>query len=169
MLNKLLFMISTSLFIQFANAQGRQLDLVNGILIYWSESKEVPMYVLFIPTAINPDESFDKLLTRTLSGRKTQAYLIYFQPVRWTQPRIGEIISSLKFAEAKYGSDYKQVKISSIKIAFDKTYSGDPEVEEDSSVTEVKLFYKDHEFILNVSEWPRVMGTPKDVENRPTD
>ncbi|MFD2145538.1 hypothetical protein [Mucilaginibacter antarcticus] len=160
-------MISASLFIQFANAQGRKVDLTDGILIYWSERKEVPAYVLFIPGTMKPDESFDQFFTRTLSGKKTLTYMVYLHPVRWTQSEVAEVVDSLKYIDAAYGPQRKSVKISYLKIAFDKTQAGDPENVDDTTETEVELYYKEHEFLLNVMDWPDAMGAPKFVEKMP--
>jgi hypothetical protein len=157
-------MISAPSFIEFANAQGRKLDLTPGIFIHWSEPKEIPMYVLFIPGTIKEDENMDKFLTRTLSGKKTQTYMVYFQPVRWTQAEVAEVIDSLEYTKATYGPLRKVVKISYLKLAFDRTYLGDPENVDDTTETEVELYYKDHEFLLNVLELPIAMGAPKFIE-----
>lgn len=161
---KFFLIMTVSSYFQFAKAQSKALTAKDGIIIYWSENKETPMYILFIPAVLDKNESFNECLLRILSNKETLTYIVYFQPIRWIQPDVGSVISSLKFVNATYGPQYKPIKISYGRITFDNSHTGDPEIEEDTSITETKLVYKDLDFILNVSEWPRLFGTPKIFE-----
>ncbi|MBC7401493.1 MAG: hypothetical protein H7289_16260 [Mucilaginibacter sp.] len=160
----LIMTITASLYLQFANAQGRDLNTKDGIIIYSTDSEEIPMYIMFIPANLEKNESFNDLLSRTLSKKETLTYIVFFQAIRWTQPDIGTIMSSINFENGNYGTLHKSVKVSYGRITFDKTYPGDPEIEEDTTITQTKLYYKDFEFSINVTEWPRLMGVPKVFE-----
>jgi hypothetical protein len=154
-------MLSLTSYMEYAIAQKKDLSVVNGVIIYSTEQQEIPMVIVFIPAILKPGESFDSFLNRSFLDRSNQAYIVYFQGIRWILRDLADTINSLKFVPLSYGINDKPMKASYGKLTFDKTFPGDPDNVQKLEETKVNVTFRKRIFTLNVSEWPDTMGTAK--------
>ena len=157
----IIIMIGLSSYLEYAQAQKKDLSSVEGIVIYDDTQQPVPPVMIFIPATLNNEKNIVDLLKEKLSDSNTRGFIIYFQSLSWILPDLEDTIKSLKYTIINYGGLNKQHKVSYGKFTFDKTIKGDSDNIEDKTVTRVPILLNEKKFNLLVSELPNAMGTPK--------
>lgn len=154
-------MYSLFSFLTYSEAQNRTLKSIDGVILYPHSKHDVPEYIHFLPKVLDDGSSLKLTFKPRSLTISDKFYLLYFNPIRWIVPDLGDTMRSLKRIPVIYGDFKISFFLSYGRITFDVTpelRSTDPEI---SPLHHVPLNVLDRKFFIDVMDLPDKMGIPK--------
>ncbi|WP_158799602.1 hypothetical protein [Pedobacter sp. L105] len=158
-------MCSLVSYLAYAEAHNMVLKCMDGLIMYpVMEETPIPHYIYFMPMDITDVGSLSKFLNSHFLYLPGTFYVLYFHPIRWILPDLGETIRSMPCLPVGYGQSRILFHMSCGRMTFDVTPDKTIREEEKETVFRVPLYLKETSFFINVVELPDHMGTPKIFE-----
>ncbi|RYD80680.1 MAG: hypothetical protein EOP55_01530 [Sphingobacteriales bacterium] len=155
-------------YINYANAQQKQLAFVEGVVIYRPIENSLPSDVFFIPSKKEKNELQSDYYKRTFANRNNIAFITYFQGIRWTMPEANETLSKVNFEIIKYGINFQDSRICHLRLVFDignvDEIIDDLNLIPDPTIIKVPIKYNETEYKIKVQEQTIKMGILKGFE-----
>jgi len=158
-------MCSLVSYLAYAEAHNMVLESMDGVIMYpVMEETPIPHYIYFMPFDLSKVGSLTSFLNKQFLYMPGKFYVLYFYPIRWILPDLGEIIKSLPCIPLGYGQSRILFHMSCGRLTFDVTPDKVSREEEEETVFRVPLYVNNTNFFINVVELPGNMGTPKIFE-----
>ena len=158
-------MCSLVSYLAYAESHNMVLERMDGIVMYpILEETPIPHYIYFMPFELYEGKSLTSYVSRQFLYMPGKFYVLYFHPIRWILPDLGETIKSLPCIPIGYGQSRILFHMSYGRLTFDVTPEHLGKEEEKETVFRVPLYLNNTNFFINVVELPEHMGTPKIFE-----
>jgi len=169
--------MSSSVFINYANAQNRKLNKVSGVLIYYQsdigdqQNTGIPQDVIFLPVkdkSLLQNAGFDSLIKQSLIENNNEVLLVYFQGMRWRNPDLGkDLLQCRRTAGVLTDKNWRgRTDTASIvlgTIVFDTTFERQ-RIDGPPFRDNVDLLFNEYKYHFGILDLPHDMGFPISFE-----